>query len=221
MRFPVVLDFEDHPPANLQKALRKAYPLFGKGHGLNITDAGASIGESRYSMRSRDQTWNVSIGPQTLSLETTAYTVFEDFEKRLAELLRLAKPELDTDFFTRVGLRYINAVPLPTNQVESLAEWICPHLTAPLTNGVLGALRAYLVEIHGASTAGSYSFRYGFPHGSSPEPAMPEFVLDFDHYLENVELADTLNLVRDFRKVNYSFFRWALGPAAEKHLDEI
>ena len=218
VRFPVVLEIEERCPPRFQKALRKKYPGFGKGQGFNITDSGASLGGASYTMQSRDSAWTVTIAPNRLSLETNAYSVFEDFEVRLKELIEEAMPDLDTDFFTRIGLRYVNAVPLPTNEREALIQWINPILASPLSSNAFGTISAFTCEIRGKSMAGNYTFRYGLPEGGIVKDKGPEFMLDFDHFEENVEAVELINLTREFRKINYSFFRWALGPAAEANL---
>lgn len=65
-----------------------------------------------------DDKWRVSLTSGFLALETTAYVSREDFLARWQDVLSPFERLVRTDYFTRLGVRYINRV----ERVEDLAD---------------------------------------------------------------------------------------------------
>jgi uncharacterized protein (TIGR04255 family) len=214
-RFPTLLELETSPPTDFQKKIRKDYPFYEP----QIIEMGGSerlTREARYLFRSKDQNWTVSLRSFSLSLETSRYLDFEDFFTRLKILLDTSKEYIDTDFFTRVGLRYLNAIPITDNQLEG---WICPDLVASLTKGVYGSAEKYSGTIQGYTELGQYSFRHGTKHVElREEKNQSMYILDFDYFSENIEIKNVLNTIKGFNEINFSFFNWCLGEKAKAYL---
>lgn len=212
LRFPTLLELETQKPVNFQKALRKEYPLYEAKLNVSVELGGTTTSAHNHVMHSKDRGWAVSLRPSALGLETSRYTNFEEFEKRLKAVLNAARPFIDSNFFTRVGLRYVNAVPIEQGKVEG---WVNSALVKPLTDGVFGTVDQALHEIRGRTATGKYSFRHGIP----PRTQGPgEYLLDFDLYEEGVEDSRVLDLVKGLHVEAFAFFSWALGEKALKQL---
>lgn len=215
LRFPTLLELEKKPPVKLQAKLRKKYPHYEIQQRAEFTSTEGIPGQLRYLFRSKSRAWFVTIHAGAISIETSSYTEFEEFYDRLFELLQESKTLIDSDFFTRVGLRYINTVPILDNIFK---EWINPHLESNLTEGPYGYLQKYASEIRGFTVVGNYTFRHGIK--SIKENTISEYLLDFDYYKEDVQYNEVASLIKDFNKINFSFFNWCIGPKAKKHLGQ-
>ncbi|MCG7898944.1 MAG: TIGR04255 family protein [Candidatus Thiodiazotropha weberae] len=214
LKFPVLLELEEKLPLQFQQALRKDFPIFNKSQTVSINPGGSTDLPLSYAFKTRDLKWVIALKPDSLVIETGHYTEFADFLGKIEHILSLIGSMLDTDFFTRVGLRYINVIDLEDGQVD---EWVNPKLIAPILNGELGTLSKYISEIHGSFTDGKYIFRHGLDSDQQDKTKI-KYVLDFDYYSEGVDYTQTIELLTKFNVQNFSFFKWALGKKAEKAL---
>lgn len=206
LRFPTLLEFEAKPPVQLQKALRKEYPHYEPAEAVSVGPAGVGR-ETRYLFKSRKKDWTVAFKASAIALETARYTNFAEFSQRLETLFAKSRVLLDTDFFTRVGLRYINQIPI---EDEKLIGWVRDDLVSPLTQGVYGTVARLFQEVRGFTDIGRYTFRHGM-EGLGEEKSKV-YSVDFDFYEENVPFDSMLSIVSQFNQQNYRFFRWAIGP---------
>lgn len=217
VRFPTLLELESKPPRSLQAKLRKNYPFY-EAQVIGLPGPETISHEQRYLFRSKDQRWTVTLKSFSIAVETSKYTEFEDFFGRLRSVLDAARDLIDSDFVTRVGLRYINAVPIEDNRLEG---WIRPDLVIPVTGGVLGSPRKFQALIQGPTEWGEFSFRHGL---KTPEDEASQkvwtYLLDFDYFSENVEFDQIFGLVENFNRINFAFFSWCLDEKAKKLLGE-
>ena len=213
LKFPTLLEYEEKKPIPLATLLRKDYPHYQLERGVNIAPGLVEKDLVKHVFLSKKRDWVVSFNSSSLSLETKDYTRFEDFSARLTRLIEQTREFLDTDFYTRVGLRYINEIPMekddPTGGWEG---WIQPDLVKPWVDGTYGAVDRFFQEVSGRTTAGRYTFRHGV--GGATPSGGPKYILDFDFYEQDVPVNDTLALVTEFNAVNFQFFTWATGPKA-------
>ena len=209
LRFPSLLELESKPPVGLQKQLRKEYPLYEEQRHVDIGPPGQVKHEpNRYVFRSKNRRWSISLRSSSIALETTAYKDFGDFADRLASMIEKSAALLDTDFFTRVGLRYINRVPIESGDLEG---WINAALVLPLTSGAFGDLSRCFCEVQGLTDFGSYSFRHGT---DSEDGKVRGYYLDYDYFAESVPVVETSPLLKNFNELNFCFFSWSLGQKA-------
>lgn len=219
LRFPALLELEAKPPHAFQKQIRKAYPTYEP----QVVEMGLgedALKENRYLFRSADGHWTVSVKSSAISLETSKYVDFEDFLERLMVVVRSAEPLIDADFFTRVGLRYINKIGIEDGDPR---DWISETLLAPFHNDVLGTLSNYRSELAGSLRNGKYTMRYGMGEQDATVTAKPskiEFTLDFDFYCENMKAVAVQDRLKEFNRTNFLLFSWCLGPKARAVLGE-
>ena len=115
LRFPDILKIESTDPAEFQDRLRSEYPQYQKKveqlppqvvNGKPVPQGTVN----NYQLISEDGQWKVSLTKSFVALSTHGYVRWEEFAKRLdrvlAALIQLYQPA----YFTRVGLRYINAI---------------------------------------------------------------------------------------------------------------
>jgi uncharacterized protein (TIGR04255 family) len=213
LRFPTLFELDsDRPPAALAKALRKVFPSYERVENVNVGPAGL-VHAKLHTFRSRKRTWSVSLGTSTVTLETSAYDSFSDFASRLRTVVDSAAEVIDSDFFTRVGLRYINHVPFGT---ERLDQWVNPALVAPLAEGVYGTVQEIGQRVVGSTTEGGYIFQHGVVPLNAPSDS--KYYLDIDLFKEDVAISDVGAVVERLHGIEYSMFYWAIGDKARQYL---
>ena len=211
VRFPTLFELEDErPPAAFARALRKEYPTYGTGQRVNVS-AAAVAKTNTHVFKSRNGIWTVNLTSHTLSLETSRYDSFVDFEARICLLIEACSTFIDSDFFTRLGLRYVNALPYDRAKI---AEWINPSLADTLASGVYGEVSEFAQAIRGSTEVGGYYFQ----HGIGADGTERTYGLDFDFYAENVQVMDATSVVKSLHKRQFEMFMWTLGEKAKMHL---
>ncbi len=213
LRFPAILDYETKPPITLQRELRKEYPEYEKQQAFNVADP--SEREVKHVLKSRKSDWLVTIRTYSIALQTSRYTHFSEFLERLQYLFDKSLPLLDTDFFTRVGLRYINEIRLDAGGPPG---WINDDLIAPIVHGIYGSTDRYVQEVRGSMESGKFTFRHGI--SSLQKGKEDTYMLDFDFYNENVQARDVMPMAMEFNNEAFRFFQWAIGPKAKEILGQ-
>ncbi len=113
LRFPAILSIGVREPAEFQEKIRGSYPLYQRLEEKPVRIVNgkpqAQPPEPNYAFVSADNRWKVNLTKNFLSFSTVAYSSWEDFARRLDEVLvqfiELYRPA----FFERIGLRYVNA----------------------------------------------------------------------------------------------------------------
>jgi len=132
LRFPSLPDIENDPPRDLVKRVRPTFPHHEHvvGANIGITDKGLEqVPQGTHRFLSRDRRWNAWLRKSSIGLETSSYTDFDGFISQVRSLLEAAQPSLDTDFFTRIGLRYVNLLPATPGDVQG---WVNNQIVGPL-----------------------------------------------------------------------------------------
>ncbi len=213
LRFPTLFELElERPPLAFSKAVRKEYPTHDLLTNVNVNMGGVAQANA-HAFRSKKGRWTVTLRAAALSLETSFYDSFDEFAERLAFVVKAAEGTIDSEFLTRVGLRYINAVPCGP---EVVGEWINPALVGPLAAWTYGTVNEFWQRVQGPTPVGGFTFQHGVqvPPGSPPR----EYLLDYDFFKEDVVVADTLAVVKKLHELEFSMFHWCLGPKAKEHL---
>lgn len=221
LRFPIVLEAEPRLPSILQKRLKHAYPRYEATKTITVTSVSPDASEAapsteldtRHVFRTRDKGWSFSVGQSSIALETSTYTEWAEFERRLSQILVHASELIESPFYTRIGLRYVNLIS-STLYGNELDKWINPALCRPLADHVYGDVEQCVQVVRGWSDNGRYSLRHGLAPG-----AEESYLVDIDSFCEDdvVETDSVLELVRSLNRVAFRLFHWCLGPAAREH----
>ncbi|BBH17540.1 hypothetical protein Back2_18270 [Nocardioides baekrokdamisoli] len=157
--------------------------------------------------------YKASLSHDFIALETPSYTNFGDFLGQLGFLLAAIDRTLMPSTSRRIGLRKINAVPLPDpSSPASLTARIREDLLGPIARDdwpalVKGASGQLIFEEDLKQLAVRYAIE-----GSVEDKAF--FILDMDYHTEVPyavkDSADIRDLVRHLSNGITSFFEWAL-----------
>ncbi len=213
LRFPALLEFERKSPEQLQKELRKEFPNYERQQAVSLTNLEEK--EIKHVLTSRKKDWVIAFKSYSIAVQTDRYTHFEEFAAMANHVFDKARPLLDTDFFTRVGLRYINEVRIEDRE---LPGWINEDLIAPIVHGIYGTVDRFLQEVRGTGKSGHFTFRHGI--AGLEEGKRDIYIVDFDFYNENVQAEAVAPMVSDFNREAFRFFLWAMGPKALDRLGQ-
>lgn len=219
LRFPTLMELgESRPPASLVSALRKEYPHLELGNEVTLgIGVGAAGANNTHIFRSAKLTWTVSLKQSAVSIETTAYTDYANMKERVLRVVEAASKIIDSDFFTRIGLRYINVIDSGTNPVDG---WVNPDLVAPIRSGHFNEINEYAGKLQVATSDGGCLLQHGIrlKPQQRGEPVPPDYVLDIDTFRNEVTLSETGAVLDGMHAQAFNVFDWALGPKAREHL---
>ena len=208
------------------------YPLLEEGHQfmLQITPDGVTQQPSGklWKFRSGDQCWQVTLTPEFVTLDTSAYTDREEFITRLRRVVEVLGAAVQPPGVTRVGFRYVNQVKgLSTTELHSIVRdellggLAVPEGDAHLVGGVSEATFSFdPTEAAGAVTDGLQA-RWGkVPPGTVMDLSMQPtseatWVLDIDSFRQLNLAFDGDRVIEQVRELSvraYRFFRWATTP---------
>jgi uncharacterized protein (TIGR04255 family) len=162
-----------------------------------------------WQLVSDDGAWTATLLPDSLALQTTQYTSWqEDFGPKLSGLIEAVDQAVDISMEQRVGVRYVDRIVLP--QVVTPNQWkglIAPEFLGPVLHDRLGGcIKAALQQIDLDIADG---VRGTLRHGPLPpagRSAACHYVFDTDVYRDGVRefVAD------DVKKAAYAFHDWAV-----------
>lgn len=213
LRFPTLYGLErGKPPVSLANALRKEFPEHAIVDGLNLS-AGSVAQDFGHVFNDKKRRTSITFRAAALSIETTSYQSFEDFLGRILFVATAAKEAIDTDFFTRVGLRYINSLPY---ELGSINAWVNPAIVSPLAAGLFGEPAEYSGRIASMSEQGGFLFQHGI--GKHAETGQLQYLLDYDCWKEDVPVVDLKAEIEKLHETEFRLFHWSIGEAAFEYM---
>jgi uncharacterized protein (TIGR04255 family) len=222
-RFPTLMELgARRPPAAFVTALRKEYPTVELQNEVTLTVGGESAGSiNKHIFRSRKVGWTVSLKESAFSIETNAYPGFAEMKARVLHVVEAASKVIDSDFFTRVGIRYVNVIDSGTKPEGG--GWVNPELVAPLLSSYFKGVQEYAGRIQVGAEDGGCLLQHGIrvkqpPHDLDPEEVWPDYVLDLDVFRNGVSVDDAGQVMEAMHRQAFDAFDWALGPAARDYL---
>jgi len=220
-RYPTLILLDDAVASTFARKVRKRFPKLSKSFSASLAETGLSPGKSSFKLESRHVAdGTITLQDSTMNLTVSNYISYESFRKLALEALNALDEILDTDFYTRVGYRVVNTVPIPRD--TALSEYINSSLVSPLQFEVLGTLSSSRFEMHGfLDESRRYTFRYGSADDQSPtydQHGNLRFMLDYDYYSEDIDATERMALLDGFHERHYDFFWWALADRSKTML---
>lgn len=218
LRFPTLMELADaRPPKALVMALRKEYPNLELANEVTLGIAGSSAGSHVHVFRSSKMTWSVTLKQSAISIETTAYNGYAHFKERVLRVVEAASGVIDSDFFTRTGLRYINLVEGNENPTDG---WINPELVGPLLSGKFTRVNEFAGKLQLTAPDGGCLLQHGIRHREKhgEQEQWPDYVLDIDCFRTEVQVADVPAALDVMHMQAFDVFDWTLGAKAQEHL---
>lgn len=209
---------------------RKPERLYGQGLNIQLSPVGPATStrppEQGWRFTSHDGRWVVSLMPGYLTLETSAYSTWDqEFRPRLANLIEATAKHVEPDTEQRLGLRYLDRLVEPA--VTSPQGWngyITPELLGAILHerigsGVTAAEQQIVLDVDDDTKCG---LRHGFFADPARDQALT-YVLDFDVYREGVRAFDPTDILAtadQFNTVALQLFQEAVTPELRRLLKE-
>jgi uncharacterized protein (TIGR04255 family) len=165
--------------------------------GLASLGAGG-LAQRGWRLRSDDAKWVISVMPEFVGLETSAYTSWHgDFRDRLNALLTSIVEHVSPKIVDRIGLRYVNRLTDPDR--TEMGDWVGtvvnellgPIADASWAEGIQGFQQQIELEL---GLDRRCTFRQGIVLGEAG--GIEGYLLDFDVYRQSMERFD-LSLVME------------------------
>ncbi|MGN6085408.1 TIGR04255 family protein [Trinickia sp.] len=221
MRFPTLMELGgSKPPVRFVNALRRDYPHLELGNELTIGVGTNPTGAHMHIFRSSKLTWTVSLKQSAVSVETVAYSEYAELKERVLKVVDAASNVIDSDFYTRIGIRYINVV--SAGQDDPVAKnWINPALTSPLLANAFTGVAEYAGKLQLMAKDGGCLLQHALqlrPSTRSGEPVAPDYVLDVDVFRNEVPVDDVAAALDSIHSQAFDVFDWALDAPAREYL---
>ena len=225
VRFPAILSIEKKDfVGSFQEAIRDKYPILQpeQTQGLVFGSQGIVQAIPQITWRFVDTTdsWRVSLAPNFLALETTAYSSRSDFLKRLENILIALNESFKPAIVERFGLRYIDR--LTGQDATDISLLVKPEIAGIVAAEFREHIHQTINESLFVMPSGGEQIvaRWGlmsaettFDPDAIEAISEPSWILDIDMSLSKQRefSAEMLtNEARRFAERIYTFFRWAV-----------
>jgi uncharacterized protein (TIGR04255 family) len=185
---------------------------FGLGQGMP-----AGLQASGWRLRSEDGAWTITIFPDNVALETTAYQGWKaDFKERFRTLLEAIAKHVNPSLEQRVGLRYANRIIENSRKdPESWRDVIAPELLSPLdsqfwASGLLNAQHQIFLDVGDDARC---TVKHGFI--SDQAGLIDSYALDYDVFRQSIRRFDVDQIgasLSHFHRVALAIFKQSLTP---------
>ena len=233
LRFPSLLSIESKPPGDFQERIRRHFPLLEKATNPVPVEFPAEIvrmiqaqvSPTSYQFMTEDRFSTVTLTPDSLALSTTDYDQWEHFRDQLRVPLAALIDIYDPSFFSRIGLRYQDAIDRAALGLEDipwsrlLRKDILGELALPQFEANLEQVANSTIRIKLPDGSGSLILRRGLVNLQERKEIC--YMIDFDFFAEEkTEVADAESTLDHFNAMAGDAFRWcitdtlrdALGP---------
>ncbi|HST56250.1 MAG TPA: TIGR04255 family protein [Solirubrobacteraceae bacterium] len=175
----------------------------------------------RHRFASADGSEALTLDANAFAFEVAVYGGIDSFLEAWMPVARAAGEALGLESRTRIGLRYVNELPLSGDTRDAVAEAIKSELLPPwAAQEHLQQLSVSLHELRFGQPEGELTFRHGMQRAAPG--ARPVYLLDFDHYeqrLRAFDVDDDEQRLRRFNDVLYNVFRWSITDAQYQDFD--
>lgn len=232
VRFPPILSIEKKDfVGSFQEAIREKYPILQPEQTQTFVfgPQGAVQPTLQLTWRFIDaaDSWRVSLAPDFMALETTAYLSRRDFLERLENVLIALKKSFDPQIIERFGLRYVDR--LVGQDLQDISLLVKPEIlgmmAAEFRGDIHQAINESLFVI--PKTEEQILARWGLMPASvtfdpnAIEPiAETSWILDLDMSLSKnrgFSIEALMSEGQRFAERIYTFFRWAVEDEFLRH----
>ncbi len=225
VRFPLVIAVEKREfVAPFQQAVQARYPVLRQeqAQAFVFGPGGPGIAQQQTAWRFTDVAglWRLSLTPEFLAIETSAYESRSDFLARLGEALGALEQCVAPKLVDRLGLRYIDRLTGPA--VDGIAQLMRPEVCGiagtPLAEHMVHSFSESMFTLGSAQLLARWG-RLGPRESFDPSSIDPmdegSWILDFDMSSTSPQpftVQGVVNEARDFAERIYALFRWAVLP---------
>jgi uncharacterized protein (TIGR04255 family) len=225
VRFPPILSIEKKEfVGSFQEAIRDKYPILQpeKTQGFIFDPQGNVQTSTQVAWRFFDTTgnWRVSLSPNFVALETTAYSSRSNFLERLENIVIALNENFNPKIIERFGLRYVDR--LVGKDLTDISSLVKPEMAGIVSADFRDCIRQtineslFIVPDEGKQILarwGLISANTTFDPDAIEPITEPSWILDLDMSLsKNREFSITVLMqeAKQFSERLYTFFRWTV-----------
>lgn len=225
LRFPPILKISHQEPVEFQDEIRLQYPLFETMQlqvppeiSQVIKQFGSPLlSDLSHHFKSEDERWQLSITKDFITLTTSAYEKYEQFQIRLREALEIFERIYKPSFYTRVGLQYQNLIIRSKLGLEdkNWSDLITTHIASELYDPELApSIQSIIKNLILKTEHGQVNLKHGLVTVKESEKNNDEvaYLLDADFYTEQkIERnGNVWNVLARFNQSARKLFRWSI-----------
>jgi len=221
LKFPTLLELGgSQPPGKFANALRKSYPTLDAGREMKINiGQGTTESIQAHIFRALKPGWVATLKHSSVAIEGNRYDGFPALRTRVKQLIDAAVPIIDSDVWTRIGLRFVNVI---GNGDDDPAEgWINPNLVSPLIGDQFDKISAFGGALQLGTDEAGVILRHQLQLASTAsgeEVTSVKYVLDIDCFRAAVPVAETLDVLEELHTESFNAFDWAIDEKAREYL---
>lgn len=222
VRFPSLLRIESEAPVAFQELVRGTLPIFSK---INTAVFGtlppqilAAMGEisagTSYNFSTTDGKYSAKLGSSSVSLTSVDYVRWDDFLPHLDLIIKALNDVYKPNFFSRVGLRYQNAIKRSelSLQERRWSELLIPELAGLLSLDGWQEPTEFMSIVRSKLDDDENFFRLQHGFGQIENDPEMSYLLDFDFYTDKqVEVSNVLGNIERLHSYSGDAFRWAIS----------
>jgi uncharacterized protein (TIGR04255 family) len=232
LRFPTLLNIQGRTPVDFQEMIRAEFPLFERLAPMLPQKVppevakmlGGQLAQGNYQFLTDDKSYVVTLTPESLALSTAKYTVWDEFRGKLRVPLDALEATYRPSFYSRLGLRYQNAidrralgvVDVPWSRLfrrEILGELAVEAFERQLENVANRSLR-----LSSADGFSSIMMMHGL--GTMQGSSESIFFLDLDIFTERrIDKGDAIPILDKFNESSGQAFRWCISDELRRVLE--
>lgn len=223
--FPEILKLKTEEPKEFQDEIRKEFPRFEKDfHPEEIK--GTKIEKYFYTWKffdkEKDKSLNLSC--KHLVLEFFKYDNFEEFKKLWERIFSLTREIYKIDFFTRLGVRFINKIELRRGNALDWNGYISGKLISnhkhftDWNQNIVRAMHQLAFNRDEIKIIINYGiFNEDYPNHLTKK----QFVLDYDCYTDfEIDSSKVKEKISEHHKIIYDLFENSIGSKSRKIMGE-
>jgi uncharacterized protein (TIGR04255 family) len=229
VRFAPLLVIAEGLPVSFQVALRGEFPAFGMKQGISIESRGTSVSVQtppppEYTFRDARGELEASLGINFVALTTSKYPGWDAFIGSMGRVLSSLESSYGPILATRIGLRYINELPVteaPPTTPADLIGMLNSELSCVLLNRAWTTpLGAGLILLLG-DDGGRLALRLAL----ESEP-IARLIVDLDYFVELAQPEERSKdaLIEDLHRghgTTYNAFRWMMDEGALRKFEPV
>lgn len=231
IHFPRLLEIDAQLPMQFHVQIREEFPEIKVGKLLEVQVAPpeptVTPTEMRhYDMFPDDETWKVSLTGEFVTLTTTLYQDWREFQNKLSLVLDALFDSYKPAYFSRIGLRYKNVIRRSSLALDGVpwGELLEPHIAGFLAtpvlepNAVVGSRGLVVLKLPDDLYV---TVQHGIIEGREEED---EYVIDCDFSTQNpVEpsAAAVKAAVEGFRPLPTNLFRWFITERLQNAMEPV
>lgn len=226
VRFPPILSIEKKDfVGSFQEAIREKYPILQPEQTQSLVFGSQGVVQiaPQVTWRFVDTTdsWRVSLAPNFVALETTAYSSRSDFLERLKSVLIAINDSFNPQIIERFGLRYIDR--LVGEDAKDISLLVQPEIAGIAATDLREYIHQNINESLFIIPDGGEQIiaRWGLiPAGGTFDPDAlepinePSWILDLDMSLSQnrkFSIEELMSESQRFAERIYTFFRWVVN----------